>query len=140
MAWLFGSKKKHHKGSPTDSNEEDHPQDQPSEFVYVEKPDVPAAQDGECTSNSLYPSIPRIVPYPIPNDSSHNQQDAHPLSGVPFKLSKELQSMINNDFEIDKLRISEISLFIKRLDDMDLEYSFSVEENVITEMNNYKAE
>ncbi|XP_014480606.1 PREDICTED: uncharacterized protein LOC106747525 isoform X2 [Dinoponera quadriceps] len=144
MSWLFGKKK--HKDSPSDSTEEEQPsRDQSDDFIVIEKrrTSLPPNVGGESTSQSsgLYPFIGG-TPTTYPAMSTGNlpklsqQTDApHYLSGVPFKLSKELQSNMNNDLDIDGLRISEILSFIERLENQNYDYDFTLEEGVIAEMD-----
>ncbi|XP_025162216.1 uncharacterized protein LOC105191271 isoform X2 [Harpegnathos saltator] len=142
MSWLFGKKK--HKDSPPDSTEEEHPSgDQSDDFVVIEKrrTSLPPNVSGEGTSHSgLYPFIGGTPTYPAMSTGNLpqlSQQVDVPnyLSGVPFKLCKELQSNVNNDLDIDGLRISEILSFIERLENQNYDYDFTLEESVITEMD-----
>ncbi|XP_017792991.1 PREDICTED: uncharacterized protein LOC108574856, partial [Habropoda laboriosa] len=65
-----------------------------------------------------------------------NQGDtAHYLNGIPFKLCKQLEYNMNNDSEIDKLRISEILSFIEKIEGKSYDYSFSLEKDIVAEMN-----
>ncbi|KAL6448259.1 hypothetical protein ACFW04_000319 [Cataglyphis niger] len=143
MSWLFGKKK--HKDSPPESRDEQQtPADSGDEFVVIERrrTSLPPNVDGQNTPypSGLYPFIggtpmnPTMSAGNLPNLSQ--QVDApHYLSGVPFKLCKHLESNMNNDLEIDGLRISEILSFIERLENQNYDYDFSLETGVISEMN-----
>lgn len=143
MSWFFGKKK--HKDSSPDSTEEEHPSgEQSDDFVVIEKRRTslpPNVGEGNTShQGGLYPLIGGIPTYPAMSTGNlpklSQQVDApHYLSGVPFKLCKELQSNINNDLDIDGLRISEILSFIERLENQNHDYDFSLEEGVITEMD-----
>lgn len=143
MSWFFGKKK--HKDSPSDYTEEEHPSgDQSDDFVVVEKrrTSLPPNVGGEGTSHSgrLYPLIGGTPTYPAMSTGnlpklSQQMEAPHYLSGVPFKLCKELQSNMNQDLDIDGLRISEILSFIERLENQNYDYDFTLEEGVITEMD-----
>ncbi|CAK9798604.1 hypothetical protein ANTQUA_LOCUS1655 [Anthophora quadrimaculata] len=141
MSWIFG-RKKQQKDTLPDSTEEDQSLEQSDEFVHV--PRWPGTNTGQETatypSGNLYPYVP-----PVPElgqlssgDSSKdlNQGDtAHYLNGVPFKLCKQLEYNMNNDSEIDNLRISEILSFIEKIEDQSYDYSFSLEESIVAEMS-----
>ncbi|XP_034175677.1 uncharacterized protein LOC117602155 [Osmia lignaria lignaria] len=145
MSWLFG-RKKHHKDSPPDTTEEDQSLGQPDDYVVVNKwpnpmPPNTAHDSLPYPGGHLYPSVPPVSDYSgvLLDDSSieSNQgENAHYLNGVPFKLCKRLDNNMNNNLEIDKLRISEMLSFIERIRNQDYDYSFSVEESVVAEMNN----
>lgn len=145
MSWLFGKKK--HKDSPPESRDEqeERPPADPDDFVIIEKrrtslpPNV--GEQGTPYPSGLYPFIGGSTPL-NPTMSTGNlpkltqQMDApHYLSGVPFKLCKQLQSNMNNDLEIDSLRISEITSFVERLENQNYNYDFSLETGVIAEMD-----
>lgn len=144
MSWIFGKKK--HKDSPPESTDEQERQTSANsgdDFVVIERrTSLPPNVDG---SNTPYPSglYPFIGGSPMnPTMSADNlpklsqQADApHYLSGVPFKLCKHLESNMNNDLEIDGLRISEILSFIERLGNQNYDYDFSLETGVIAEMD-----
>ncbi|XP_032688345.1 uncharacterized protein LOC116852260 isoform X2 [Odontomachus brunneus] len=143
MSWFFGKKK--HKDSPPDSTEEEHPSgDQSDDFVVVERrrTSLPPNVGGESTSHhsGLYPLIGGTPTYPAMSTGnlpklSQQMEAPHYLSGVPFKLCKKLQSNMNQDLDIDGLRISEILSFIERLESQNYDYDFALEEGVITEMD-----
>ncbi|XP_011255701.1 uncharacterized protein LOC105250971 isoform X1 [Camponotus floridanus] len=146
MSWLFGKKK--HKDSPPESREEQEQEQQTSansgdDFVVIERrrTSLPPNVDGPSTPypSGLYPFIGGTPMYPTMSADNlpklSQQVDApHYLSGVPFKLCKHLESNMNNDLEIDDLRISEILSFIERLENQNYDYDFSLETGVITEM------
>lgn len=147
MSWLFGKKK--HKDSPPESREEQEQEQQTSansgdDFVVIERRRTSLPPNVDGPSSTPYPSglYPFIGGTPMnPTMSADNlpklsqQADApHYLSGVPFKLCKHLESNMNNDLEIDDLRISEILSFIERLENQNYDYDFSLETGVITEM------
>lgn len=147
MSWLFGKKK--HKDSPPDSREEQEEQasaNQADDFVIVEKrrtslpPNVGEGGQGTPYPSGLYPFIggtpmnPAMSTGNLPKLSQ--QVDApHYLSGVPFKLCRQLESNMNNDLEIDGLRINEILSFVERLENQNYDYDFSLETGVIAEMD-----
>lgn len=145
MSWLFGKKK--HKDSPPESRDEQEQQtsaDSGDDFIVIERrrTSLPPNVGGQGTPypSGLYPLIggtpmnPTMSTGDLPKLSQ--QADApHYLSGVPFKLCKHLESNMNNDLEIDGLRISEILSFIERLENQNYDYDFSLETGVITEMN-----
>lgn len=142
MSWLFGKKK--HKDSPPESREEQEQQTSANsgdDFVVIERRRTSLPPNGPSTPypSGLYPFIggtpmnPAMSADNLPKLSQ--QADApHYLSGVPFKLCKRLESNMNNDLEIDDLRISEILSFIERLENQNYDYDFSLETGVITEM------
>nr|XP_012154439.1 PREDICTED: uncharacterized protein LOC100875024 isoform X2 [Megachile rotundata]XP_012154446.1 PREDICTED: uncharacterized protein LOC100875024 isoform X2 [Megachile rotundata] len=138
MSWFFG-RKKHQKDSPTDSAEEEQSSGQADDYVLVNEWPNPMPPSVTAGSGSLYPSVPPVSDYggSLTGDSKDfNQGDQpHYLTGVPFKLCKRLDSNLNNDFELDKLRISEMLSFIERIRNQNYDYSFSVEESVVAEMN-----
>lgn len=141
MSWFFGKKK--HKESPPDTTEEEQAAEAVDDFIMIEKrrtslpPNV--GSENAPLPSGLYPFIGGTPTCPAMSTGNlpklSQQMDApHYLSGVPFKLSKQLESM-NNDFEIDSLRINEIMSYIERLENQNYDYDFSLEESVITEMN-----
>lgn len=145
MSWLFG-RKKQQKDSPPDSTEEEANSEQGEGFVHV--PNWPASVPSNYPqgtaaypSSNMYPQIPPVAMptgQALPSDSSKdfNQGDgSHYLNGVPFKMCKRLANNMNNDLDIDKLRISEILSFVDRIENQNYDYSFSVEESVVAEMN-----
>lgn len=141
MSWFFG-RKKHQKDSATDSAEEEQPSGQTDDYVFVNdwpNPMPPNVTARTGSGGNLYPSVPPVSDYggSLTGDlKDFNQGDnAHYLTGVPFKLCKRLDSNLNNDFELDKLRISEMLSFIERIRNQNYDYSFSVEESVVAEMN-----
>ncbi|XP_011701736.1 PREDICTED: uncharacterized protein LOC105458262 isoform X1 [Wasmannia auropunctata] len=145
MSWLFGKKK--HKDSPPESRDEQEdrpPADPGDDFIVIERrrtslpPNV--SDDGISYPSGLYPFIGGTPMNPAMSAGNLpkliQQADApHYLSGVPFKLCKQLQSNMNNDLEIDGLRISEIMSFVERLENQNYNYDFSLENGVITEMD-----
>lgn len=147
MSWLFGKKK--HKDSPPESSNEQEEQgsaSQADDFIIIEKrrtslpPNVGESGQGTSYPSGLYPFIggtpmnPAMSAGNLPKLSQ--QVDApHPLNGVPFKLCKQLESNMNNDFEIDGLRISEILSYVERLENQNYNYDFSLETGVITELD-----
>jgi len=145
MSWLFGKKK--HKDSPLDSREEQEnqpPANPEDDFIVIEKrrTSLPPNVGGQGIPypSGLYPYIggtPMNPTMSVGNLPKLSQQvDApHYLSGVPFKLCRQLESNANADFEIDGLRIREISSFIERLEDQNYDYDFSLEKGVIREMD-----
>lgn len=142
MSWFFGKKKQ--KDSPPDSTEEEQPSADQDDFIVIEKRRTslpPTVGTGDTPYPSgLYPFIGGTPTYPAMSTGNlpklSQQVDApHYLNGVPFKLNKQLESNMNNDLEIDGLRISEISSFVERLDNQNYDYDFSLEESVITEMD-----
>lgn len=142
MSWLFGKKK--HKDSPPDEQEERPPADPGDDFIVIERRRTslpPNVSDHDTPYPSgLYPFIggtpmnPTMSVDNLPK-LTHQVDAPHYLSGVPFKLCKQLQSNMNNDLEIDSLRISEIMSFIERLENQNYDYDFSLETGVITEMD-----
>lgn len=148
MSWFFG-RKKQHKDSPPDSTEEDQPSSQNDGFEMF--PSWSAAtptnkgHDGTWVpypSGNLYPYVPAVSEFgqPLPPDDSskdfnQGENAPHYLNGVPFKLCKRLEISANNDFEIDQLRIGEILSFIGRIENQNYDYSFSLEEGIMAEMN-----
>lgn len=142
MSWFFG-KKKHQKESPVESTEDLTSTTIENEFENVEKKMYPVPQNSQdgtpYPGGSLYPLISGASTYPtLPTDPAKQNQQGdtqHYLSGVPFKLCKQLESNMNNDFEIDRLRANEILSFIQRIEKQNLDYDFSHEKSVITEMN-----
>ncbi|KAI4502291.1 hypothetical protein M0802_002973 [Mischocyttarus mexicanus] len=142
MSWFFG-KKKHQKESPIESTEDLTTTTIENEFENIEKPTYPTptnTQDGTpYPGGGLYPFISGVSTYPtLPTDSIKNNQQGdtqHYLSGVPFKLCKHLESNTNNDFEIERLRANEILSFIQRIEEQNLDYDFSHEKSVISEMD-----
>ncbi|OAD55106.1 hypothetical protein WN48_05581 [Eufriesea mexicana] len=141
MSWFFG-RRKQQKQSPPYSTEEKQTSEQDDGIVFVEKwPEmVPTNKPYDTVpypSGNIYPCVPEFE-HVLPAGSSKdiNQgENTHYLNGVPFKLCRRLEINMNNDFEIDKLRISEILSFIERIKDQNYDYSFSVEESIIAEMN-----
>ncbi|XP_076757953.1 uncharacterized protein LOC143427587 [Xylocopa sonorina] len=146
MSWLFG-RKKQQKDSPPDSTEEAEQSSDPGDgFVHVGKWPAPGppnvAQDtATYPSANLYPYIPPNIQafgQVPPTDSSRdsNQGDnTHYLNGVPFKLCTQLQNNISNDFDIEKLKISEFLSFIERIKSQNYDYSFNLEDGIVAEMN-----
>lgn len=143
MSWLFG-RKKQQKDSPPDSTEDEQASDQGEGFVHVPKwPPTPSSVGQEAApypSGNLYPYVPSVAELPqIPSvDASKDfgQGDTgYYLNGVPFKLCKRLECCASNDVEMEKLRISEILSFIERIENENYEYTFSLEESVVSEMN-----
>lgn len=141
MSWFFG-RKKHQKDSPTDSAEEEHSSGQTDDYVLVNEwpnPMPPNVTARTGSGSNLYPSVPPVSDYggSLTDDlKEFNQgEHAHYLAGVPFKLCKRLDTNLNNDLELDKLRISEMLSFIERIRNQNYDYSFSVEESVVAEMN-----
>ncbi|XP_011635667.1 uncharacterized protein LOC105426233 isoform X2 [Pogonomyrmex barbatus] len=140
MSWLFGKKK--HKDSPPESRNEHEEQpavDSGDDFIIIEKRRTSLPPN--VSNQGLYPSLHDNTPM-NPAMSTGNlpklsqQVDApHYLSGVPFKLCRQLESNMNNDLEIDSLRISEIMSFVERLENQNYNYDFSLENGVITEMD-----
>ncbi|KAK2584194.1 hypothetical protein KPH14_006619 [Odynerus spinipes] len=126
MSWFFG-KKKHHKESLAESFED----------LTTIPPNIP--EETPQPSTGLYPLISGVPTYPIPSTDlpKQNQQAdvQHYLNGVPFKLCKQLENNMNNDFEIDRLRVNEIMSFINRIEEQNFDYEFSLEKSVISEMN-----
>ncbi|KAG7198837.1 hypothetical protein KM043_001805 [Ampulex compressa] len=151
MSWLFG-KKKHQKDSPSEVMEEELSSTTREDgFISIERrnprsPSNPTV--GECSpypEGGLYPFMGGMPTYPAvaPADSpkQHQQGDAlHYLSGVPFKLCKRLEMFMEDDLEVDKLRVAEILSFIERLENQKYDYEFSVEESVVAEMNSGSGE
>lgn len=150
MSWLFGKKK--HKDSPPESRDEQEASAiQADDFVVIEKrrtslpPNVGEGGQGTPYPSGLYPFIggtpmnPAMSAGNLPKLSQ--QVDApHYLSGVPFKLCKQLESNVNNDLEIDGLRINEILSFVERLENQNYDYDFSLETGVITEIDSRNSE
>lgn len=139
MSWWFG-KKKQQKDSPPDSTEEDQTSDSNEGFVHVCKHEPePSNIPGYPTTN-LYPYVPPMGEFGQPafsnSSKDFNQGDnVHYLHGVPFKLCKYLENNLNNDFEIEKLKIGEIVSLLQRINDDSYDYSFSLEDSVVAEMN-----
>ncbi|XP_020299865.1 uncharacterized protein LOC109863755 [Pseudomyrmex gracilis] len=145
MSWLFGRKK--HKDSPPSSRDEQEEQltsDLKDDFLVVEKrsSSLPSEVGNQDTSypSGLYPFIggtpmnPALSDLNLPKRSQ--QVDVpHYLSGVPFKLCKQLESKLNDNLEIDGLRINEILSFVERLENQNYDYDFSLEANVIRELS-----
>lgn len=144
MSWLFG-KKEHPKHPLPEPVEEDISMDQCEGYEFVRKRPAPqpppATQDATVyPSGNLYPYVPSVPDYSNASSTylskDHSQEEAaHYLSGIPFKLCKQLEISMNNDAETDRLRINEILSFVDRIDSRSYDYSFSVEESVIAEMN-----
>lgn len=136
MSWLFG-RKKQQKDSPPSESAEEEPSEPSEGFVIINKgpaPSPPSMAQDESMYPSLYPHVPPVVPSNLPKDQA--QGDAtHYLSGVPFKLCKQLERSMNSDLDIDRLRIDEMLSFIERIENQNYDYSFSAEEGVIAEMN-----
>ncbi|KAJ8683065.1 hypothetical protein QAD02_018857 [Eretmocerus hayati] len=132
---FFGKKK--NRESPPSSPEEGTP---PSDdnFVFIEKRGQ-TGPDSENKTPSLYPSLTNIDAYPsVPIPAVRQiSQDSHTsdLSTIQFKLCRELQRSMNDDLVIDKLRLDEIVSFMRRINQRDYEYEFTVERSVIAEMN-----
>lgn len=130
MSWFFG-KKKHQRESPPDTPEESTPA-QPDDYVIIEKQANPLS----LTAGGLYPHLGDGTAFPpsYPPTTSQNQplpgESLNYLHGIPFKLSKSL----NNDFEIDRIRIDEIMSFVVRIKNEDYSYDFGLETSVINEM------
>ncbi|XP_066589080.1 uncharacterized protein [Prorops nasuta] len=138
MSWLFG-KKKNHKESPTDSTEEEQTVEQGSDFIFVERKEniISPIIPGSGTSNSLYPNMSGMPAYPpsMPHAPPKPDVDHIPyLSGVPFKLCKQLERSLNDDFDIDLLRVNEICSFIERTQSKNYNYNFEFEESIASEM------
>ncbi|TGZ32210.1 uncharacterized protein LOC112462585 isoform X1 [Temnothorax curvispinosus] len=150
MSWLFGKKK--HKDSPPESRDEQEerpPADPGDDFIVIERrrtslpPNVEhsTGEHGTPYPSGLYPFIggtpmnPAMSAGNLPKLAQQMDNAPHYLSGVPFKLCKQLQSNMNNDLEIDGLRISEIMSFVERLENQNYDYDFSLETGVITEMD-----
>ncbi|XP_035722092.1 uncharacterized protein LOC118441591 [Vespa mandarinia] len=141
MSWFFG-KKKHQKESPVESTEDLTSTSIENEFENIERQMYPVPQNSQdgipYPGGGLYPVINDASTYPtLPTNSTKQNQQGdmqHYLSGVPFKLCKQLESNMN-DFEIDRLRANEILSFIQRIEEQNLDYDFSHEKSVITEMN-----
>jgi hypothetical protein len=134
MSWLFG-KKKHHRESPNSPEEEAGQSDEGFVLVKQNQPE----DDSNNKTPSLYPSLDNFIPYP-PMPTSIEKQSAqesntNDLSNIPFKLCKELERSINDDLEIDQLRLDEIISFFKKINKSDYDYEFSLEQSVIDEMN-----
>lgn len=143
MSWFFGKKK--HKDSPPNEEAEEPKEDIGDDFLIVERrrtslpPNVNALSQ-DTPYSGLYPIIGGTGTYPAMSTGNLPKQcqqvDApHYLNGVPFKLCKQLENNINNDLEIDNIRISEISSFIEKLENQNYDYNFSLEESVITELD-----
>ncbi|XP_078046165.1 uncharacterized protein LOC144474777 [Augochlora pura] len=137
MAWLFPWKK-NQKVEDNGTEEDD------GEYIFVEKkrqaplpPPQPDQSGPGYPTGSLYPYIPPVAEYSsMTIDPAANQgESTRFINDIPFKLCKRLNVLINNDFEIDRLRINEILTFIQRIESNDYSYSFSVEEGVTAEMN-----
>jgi len=147
MSWLFGKKK--HKDSPPESRDEQEEQasaSQADDFIVIEKrrtslpPNVGEGDQGTSYPRGLYPFIGGTPMNPAMSTGNlpklTQQMDApHYLSGVPFKLCRQLESNMNNDLEIDGLRINEILSFVERLENQNYDYDFSLETGVITEID-----
>lgn len=144
MSWLFG-RKKPQKESPPESSTEEEQQDPNDGYIFVERkvrrpaPPPPSEEGTPYPSSGLYPGLDgagnfRVNPT-TSGDEESNQDPPHYLSGVPFKLCKQLEREIVDDLEIDRLQIGEILAFIKRLNSRNNEYPFELEQSVITEMN-----
>ncbi|XP_012275730.1 uncharacterized protein LOC105697203 [Orussus abietinus] len=139
MPWFFGRRKQ--KDSPPESGEEEPSSEQGDDFIFIEKKGNPmnSNTDNDESSGRLYPALGGAVSYPPPLPSNlfqqHQTEGVNYFSNVPFKLCKELQSSMNNDAAIDKLRVSEISSFIERIGNEDYSYDFFLEKSVINEMN-----
>lgn len=141
MSWFFG-RRKQQKQSPPYSTEEKQTSEQDDGIVFVEKwpetiPTNKPYDTAPYPSGNIYPYVGEFEQVLPPSSSKdiNQAENAHYLNGVPFKLCKRLEINANNDFEIDKLRISEILSFIERIENQNYDYSFSVGEGVITEMN-----
>ncbi|XP_076244062.1 uncharacterized protein LOC143185179 isoform X2 [Calliopsis andreniformis] len=143
MSWLFGRKKHQKDSPPSESVEEENSSDQNEGFVVVKGPaPVPPSVGQDASgypSGNLYPYIPTVIPSDSSKDHSHGDT-MHYLSGVPFKLCKQLEINMNNDLVIDRLRIDEILSFVERIQSQNYDYNFSLEESVIAEMNSGSSE
>ena len=142
MSWFFGKKKQ--KDSPPDTpSNEPSSSNQNDDYIFVEKRSnlYPAINDegAENFNSGLYPPIRGGLPYPAPAPSLTKQSsttDFHNIiNDIPFKLCPRLEKSMNNDLDIDTLRINEISHFIERIKSSDSKYDFNVENSVISEMN-----
>lgn len=136
MSWFFG-KKKHQRDSPPSSPEPENP-GQGDGFIFVERRgnEVPEAPQG---GEGLYPNIGNVPQYPpmpaVPKQTVSVDPIQNILNDLPFKLCKQLVSNVNDDIEIDRHRVNEILSYILRLENEEILYDFSVEKNVINEMN-----
>ncbi|KZC05442.1 PREDICTED: uncharacterized protein LOC107193855 [Dufourea novaeangliae] len=139
MSWLFG-RKKDQKEPSLEPTEEEQTSREDEGYVFVEKrpaPPVPPRVGQTATEFPTGDYISSISGYSsLSIHSSNNQgESTHYLNDVPFKLCKQLESSMKNDFEIDRLRIGEILSFIERIQTDSYNYNFSLEEGVIAEMN-----
>lgn len=138
MSWFFSKKKQ--KESPPESSNDSSGAEQPDDYIFVEKrTDTPAKQEDAAMSDGLYPTLdpqngPAVIPG-LPGKSSAQMENFNYLSGVPFKLCKTLEQNLNDDLEIDRLRIDEILSFINRLENEKYDYDFSHENSVVAEMD-----
>ncbi|KAK0085941.1 hypothetical protein PV325_008042 [Microctonus aethiopoides] len=148
MSWLFGKKK--HKESPTDSSEEASGSNQSDDYIIVERrgnpfdPNIASLNEnnsGSSGNSNIYPFLDVTkMPPPLPSSSSSssfNQQDdilgdtQTYLNVIQFQLSKQF----DNDYEIDRINVDEISSYILRIKDEEYNYDFSLEKSVITEIS-----
>ncbi|XP_043270116.1 uncharacterized protein [Venturia canescens] len=126
MSWLFGKKK--HRESPPETPEEPN-NAQSEDYIIVEKEENPTPLG---PSGSLYPQLgPTPYPPAIVQQQSQSSESQSYISGIPFKLSKTL----NSDFEVERLRIDEITSFVHQIINEDYDYEFNLERSVINEMD-----
>ncbi|XP_058791877.1 uncharacterized protein LOC131664632 [Phymastichus coffea] len=137
MSWFFG-KKKHRELSPNSPEEQGPPDDG---YIFVEKRN-PVAPNADDRTSSLYPSLDiAALPYPpgLPGASVVKQgsldNQINYLNCISFKLSNLLEKSMNDDLVIDQLRLDEIVSFIQRIKLDNYDYTFSLERNVISELN-----
>lgn len=133
MSWLFG-KKKHHRESPPETPEEPSLNNvQPEDYIIIEKEENPLSPTSSRASGSLYPQLGGTMLYPPLVGQQQNQlpESQSYISGIPFKLSKTL----NNDYEVERLRIDEITAFVHQIINQDYDYEFNLERSIINEMD-----
>ncbi|XP_014236644.1 uncharacterized protein LOC106658949 isoform X1 [Trichogramma pretiosum] len=149
MSWLFG-KKKHHRDSPTETPTESEPPSDDYIFVERRQQDPPP---NVTPYPGMYPSLHNIGNQPATSYSLPNQVAGHhvpkqasvdnpagDISNIPFRFCRELERNMNEDLIIDKLRLDEIESFIKRINIKDYEYTFSLERDIISELDSQNEE
>lgn len=145
MSWFFGKKKQ--KESPTDSSTEETPGiiNHSDDYILIDKHGNPITPQNSLTGNNSASSDGRLYPYlndgttnfpsvpsTIPQQITNISEQQNYLTGVPFKLSKELDD--EKSGEIEKLKIDEIISFILRINNENYVYDFGLEESVINEL------
>ncbi|XP_011303804.1 uncharacterized protein [Fopius arisanus] len=137
MSWLFGRKKT--KDSPSDSGEET--ASNIDDYILVEKqvnaPSPVGGAGADPTKNfGLYPYLPQNSSTNVPQIPS-NVSSLDILCDAPNYLpciKFQLNKMLENDVEMDRIHADEILSFILRIKSENYDYDFSLENSVINEM------